>query len=173
MCRGPQLWSTSTWEVLRVLHGHASYVHQLAAVDGSPTSTATLVSCSADRTLRIWNIDRASYGFGECTEALEGHRDSVYCLAPFADVDGAIGSGSADTTVMVWLAQPGRPVRRLRVLRGHTRPVVTIAAAGNGRLVSLAPGCSIRLWDATGSGTELKLLTDAPVIVPKAPYRLH
>ena len=66
-----------------MLEGHSAYVWAMQPV-GTALDGQMLASCSADKTVRLWNCDPDDRtGFGECTMVAEGHRDSVYSMAVF------------------------------------------------------------------------------------------
>jgi WD40 repeat protein len=71
----------------------------------------TIVSGSADRTVKVWEAES-----GRLLRSLEGHTDSVRAVAVSPD-GRTIVSGSWDNTVKVWEAESGR---LLRSLEGHT-----------------------------------------------------
>jgi F-box/WD-40 domain protein 7 len=72
----------------------------------------SLVTASADSTVRIWDISSK-----RCTHVLEDHRRPVLSLA---STDDYIFSGSYDYTVRVW---DWATQRRVATLRGHTDAV--------------------------------------------------
>ena len=55
-----------------------------------------VISASADRTIRIWDVDR-----GVCLYTLNRHQSPVYSLA-FSCDGRLLASGSYDMTVNIW-----------------------------------------------------------------------
>jgi hypothetical protein len=86
-----------------------------------------------------------------CYRVLEGHRDSVYCLAAFAS--GLLASGSTDRTIIIWEEN-----HQVHVLRGHQDVVYALQSVGPNVLASAAMDATIRLWDI-GSGICFQTLT--------------
>jgi WD40 repeat protein len=72
-----------------------------------------------------------------------------------------IASASRDQTLILWDAQSGEPVHRLR---GHGGDVVNLAFSPNGkRLVSVCYNDrSLKLWDIPSGQDLLSLQTDGP-----------
>ena len=78
--------------------------------------------------MRVWNVRT-----GECTHTLQGHTNSVRCVA----FDGTtIVSGSGDGTVRIWRA-PYNTAECERVIEGHTNWVhrVWLCTAPNEHIV--------------------------------------
>jgi WD40 repeat protein len=103
-----QRLGVAEWERIlapRVLDAHASTVNDCAV---SPDS-AFIVSASADRTLRIWDVTT-----GRVRRILEGHRSHVYGCA--ISPDGRhVASVSADNTLKIWEVDNGECVSTLHV----------------------------------------------------------
>lgn len=110
--------------------------------DGEILATAHL-----DASLRLWEVRT---GLQICS--LEGHTDTVLCLAWDGDT---LASGSRDRSVCLWNVGLEEPPR---VLRGHEDAVTDLAWDG-GRLASAARDGRIRVWDAA-SGELLRTLGD-------------
>ncbi|XP_046387319.1 TAF5-like RNA polymerase II p300/CBP-associated factor-associated factor 65 kDa subunit 5L [Ischnura elegans] len=118
-----------------VLRGHSGAVQDVAF------SGNTLFSCSADTTLRAWNLTDHS-----CMAIYRGHSYPVWCM----DVCAwglYMASGSHDRTARLW--SPDR-VYSLRTYAGHGLDVDCIRFHPNG--IYLATGScdnSVRLWSVT------------------------
>ncbi len=132
--------------VLRVLSGHNDSVLCLAlSADGQK-----LVSGSADRTIKVWNLatDQEVY-------SLEAHADGVWGVALSAN-GRILVSGSRDQTIKVWDFSTGQ---KIGSLTGHTDYVTSVAISGDGRiLVSGSFDQSVKVWDLS-TGRELRTLT--------------
>lgn len=83
-----------------------------------------LFSASADKTIRVWNIDSR-----RCEYVLEDHARPVLSLATS---NGKLYSGSYDFTIKVWNLET---LQRVRTLSGHTDAVRALCVA-DGRIFS-------------------------------------
>jgi WD40 repeat protein/tRNA A-37 threonylcarbamoyl transferase component Bud32 len=83
----------TTWEI-RALHGHQDDVTGMAFL-----ADDTLVTASADGTLRHWDLATA------LAAVLRGHTDQIRAMAISKDGQ-LVASGSADRTVRVWAPPP-------------------------------------------------------------------
>gem|GEM_PF-415956 len=120
------------------LRGHQSSV---LAVAFSPDGQ-TIVSGSADNTLRLWNRQGEPIG-----EPFRGHQDSVWAVA-FSPDGQTIVSGSLDNTVRFWNRQ-GEPIGE--PLRGHQSSVLAVAFSPDGQtIVSGSADNTLRLWNRQG-----------------------
>lgn len=120
---------------LRTLGGHTDAVTCVALTpDGN-----WAVSTSADRTLRVWNINS-----GECLRTLFGHTDTVWDVALTPDGRTAV-SASKDANLCVWDVPRGE---LLRTLDGHEVPVTAVALTPDGNTaVSGGHLTAPRVWD--------------------------
>jgi len=133
-----ELWSWPAPKLLGKLEGHDDLVYDVAWL---PT-TATLVTASADRTVRLWDTKTR-----EVTATLTGHSGTVLALAVAPD-GTLLCSGSADHTIRVWDARSGK---LLRSLTNHLGPVHSLAfrARKNDEPLTLASAggdATVRLW---------------------------
>ncbi|KXZ47607.1 hypothetical protein GPECTOR_34g766 [Gonium pectorale] len=127
-----------------VLQGHTDWVRSLAYFpDGR-----RLVSCSRDRTVRIWSAHpqrgRLRDGAGD-----DGYHQSYVRSVAFNRDGSLLASGSDDCTVRLWDARTGEPRARLA---GHTDSVHSVAfnpAAAKfpaRQLASSGDDRTVRLW---------------------------
>jgi len=109
-----------------VLRGHHGTIRQAFELSGN-----RILSCSEDRTLRIWDATN-----GVCEHILKGHKEAVVgaCELP----DGKILSWSPDETFRIWDASTGKCLSVI-----HDR-----RAALTWRGIRL-PGWKILLWSQT------------------------
>jgi WD40 repeat protein len=118
---------------------HSNFVTSVAV---SP-SGRHVVSGSADKTLRLWDV-----ATGRLIRVIEGHALPVTAVA-FSPDERSVASGSADKTLKLWDVATGKLVRSFE---GHSDTVTSIAYSRDGRsLVSGSWDKTLRLWDvATG-----------------------
>src|SRR5215468_9521678 len=127
--RAPCPWLRPLWPsldtpggpLLRTLEGHADWVNGVA-VSGDGRLA---VSASADKTLKVWEVES-----GRLLRTLEGHADEVNGVAVSGDGRLAV-SASDDQTLKVWEVESGR---LLRTLEGHADWVTGVAVSRDGRL---------------------------------------
>jgi WD40 repeat protein len=126
----------------RVFEAHLNAVNAVAVLpDGR------IVSGSADRTLRVWDVES-----GASVATLHGHQGPVGAVAVLAD--GRIVSGARDNTLRVWSLESGTCTA---TFEGHKQRVNAVAVLADGRIVSASLDNSLRVWDVE-SGTTLAIL---------------
>ena len=110
----------------------------------------TLASGSLDKTVRLWDART-----GEHKKTLEGHSDSVRCVAFSPDgLTLASGGDIKDKTIRLWDV----PTGALRLtLDGNTNRVSSIAYSPDGATLASCSDGIIRIWDAR-SGKEQQVL---------------
>lgn len=129
--------------------------HTLQAHTGSVTGMAfaphtnQLVSVSADKTIKIWDLSYIQIQVLEIA-TLSGHEDTITTVA--FDSEGQLfATGSADGVVSLWDAQTHEQAAELQ---GHENTVAGLAFAIRGNLiVSGGHDNTVQLWD-TGVETE-------------------
>jgi WD40 repeat protein len=120
---------------MRTLNGHSDAVLSVAI---SPDSQV-LVSSSADRTIRIWNLSSYTQ-----PQILIGHSSWVNSVA-ISPNGNIIASGSADSTIKLWNLHTGE---LLRTLTGHSSAVLSVAISPDGEtLTSSSTDGKIKLWN--------------------------
>eukprot|EP00802_Teleaulax_amphioxeia_P011114 Tamp_11144.p1 GENE.Tamp_11144~~Tamp_11144.p1 ORF type:complete len:546 (+),score=114.45 Tamp_11144:55-1692(+) len=140
--------ATGPWKLRAELLGHEQDVR------GVNNSDTGLVTCSRDKTIRLWTpVDARSY---ESSQVLIGHEHFVACAVQLpaspAHPSGAIASGGYDRTmsgqtivkpvINIWEA--GAIVA---TLEGHTLTVCGIAVTPSGHMVSVSWDKTARVWD--------------------------
>lgn len=131
--------------LVRTLSGHADAVLGCAvSADG-----ATIVSTSADQTLKVWDGQSGAERF-----TLTGHAGRVLGCA--LSMDGAtIVSACEDGTLKVWDGQSG--VERF-TLSGHAGAVNGCAVTANGAtIVSASDDRTVKVWDGQSGAERLTL----------------
>ncbi|MGH8908290.1 MAG: hypothetical protein ACRD0K_17725 [Egibacteraceae bacterium] len=127
-------------ESARLTTGDTNLIFDVAF---SPDSTK-LVSASADKTVRLWDVATGA----PIGQPLTGHTDFVYGVAFSPDGRMIASAGGIDKTVRLWDAATGAPIGQ--PLTGHTHAVWGVAFSPDGRMIASA-GETVRLWNvATG-----------------------
>ena len=133
------------------LEGHTSAIWCMKA------SASTVLSCSADKTVRLWDL-RTS----KCVRTMEGHTDSVMSV----DMDGhcrTAVSGSFDGTVKLWDLGSGRCSETYMGDSGAVRDVV-MHESGSSFLSAAYDDYSVNAW-VVGS-TEAIMVADFTASCP-------
>lgn len=129
-------------ELLR-FEGHSDSVRAVAVVRGKDS----VISASADRTLRLWDLRT-----GAELRCFTGHAEEVTAVAVLPDGNHAI-SASADTTLRLWDLNSGEELRRYE---GHSDKVHCLAISSSGdRFISGSEDKTMSLWNVT-SGKEVR-----------------
>jgi len=129
------------------LKGHTGWVTAIAT--GSTESPDTVVSCSRDKSLIIWNLTREQDNetYGVPHRRMNGHAHYVQDVAISSDGQFAL-SGSWDGTLRLWDLQSGETTRRFV---GHSKDVLSVAfSADNRQIVSGSRDKTINLWNTLG-----------------------
>ena len=108
-------WKVTLWDArqtaapLQVLDGHENSVQALAYAP----QQLLLASGSADKTVRVWNLDTLSL-----KRSYSGPRDFVTSVA-FSQSGKLLAAGALDGRIQIWSVLSSR---RLRALSGHRGP---------------------------------------------------
>lgn len=145
------LFSTPSFSQYYTLHrtmgGHTGWVWSLAY---SPIKDNIIASCSADNTIKLWDIS-----MGICVSTMRGHSLDVYSVA-FSPDGQMLVSGSEDSTVKIWDARTGRC---LNTFREHKAWVHGVSFSKDGRFVASASGDNTcRVWDIDSGVCIAKLV---------------
>ncbi len=133
----------SSNDAIKIINGHEQKVMSVAfSHDGR-----RLISCSWDRTIRIWQVETA-----ECLLILHGHEDCVMS-AKFSPNGKMIASGSQDKTVRIWEIDSSKTLLHLL---GHDQNVYAIDFDPEGKtLATASEDKTVGLWDVeTGTRTQ-------------------
>ena len=97
-----------------------------------------LVSCSFDKSIRIWNLER-----NECTKTLHGHTDGVKFVESLPG--NRIVSASFDKLLKIWDLKTGQCVQ---TLAGHEHPIYCLKLlTGCGSYMATGSYETIKVWD--------------------------
>lgn len=143
----------ATGQLLHTLLGHQNAIASLAF----STDSRRLVSGSADKTVRVWNLADAK--FPEAA-TFAGHEAAVTGAA-FNSNATQVVSGAANNTVKLWDVATGE---ELKDFAGHTAAVVGVAMTPNNQLVISADADkTVRFWNPA-DGKQLRLITDTAAL---------
>jgi WD domain, G-beta repeat/APAF-1 helical domain len=118
---------------VRRFEGHDDAVAGLVVL-----SAGRFVSCSHDKTLRLWEAETALE-----LRRFEGHEGRVLCLARIDD--RRVASGSEDKTIRIWDVETGKEVGRIE---GHKGAVTCLGIFD--RQVVTIPGAPWQCWQRRG-----------------------
>ena len=135
-----KVWDLDTLLVKYDLVGHESSVWDVKILDND-----TFLTCSADKSIRLWNGKKEVQRFS-------GHTDVIRKLLVFPD-GSRFASASNDGTVKLWDLKSGRV---LQTLHGHESFVYDLTLLPNGDLVSVGEDRTIRVWR---DGSILQVIT--------------
>jgi WD40 repeat protein len=131
-------WKVADGTESRVIAGHTG------AVTGLSVAATTLVSTSADATVRLWNAST-----GAAVRSIN-HGAAVTAMGLAADGQ-RIASVGADKVIKLWNAADGAAAG---VLQGHAGAVTSLAFSSDGlRLISCG-GSDLRVWSVEGALLE-------------------
>ena len=140
-------------QLLHTLLGHQGTIASLAF----STDNRRLVSGSADKTVRVWDLADAK--FPEAA-TFAGHAAAITGAA-FNSNATQVVSSAANNTVKLWDVATGE---ELKDFVGHTAAVVGVAMTPNNQLViSAAADKTVRFWNPA-DGKQLRLITDTAVL---------
>lgn len=107
------------------LEGHSNSIRSIAvSLDGK-----TLASASADRTIKLWNLDTQ-----KPIATLSGHSDWVNSVA-FSSDGKTLASASRDRTIKLWNLYTQKPIV---TLTGHSNSVQGVAFSPDGKTLASA-----------------------------------
>ena len=131
--------------LLSTLAGHIETVEVVAVTPDGRRA----VSASADRTLKVWELET-----GRELHTLAGHTHLVRAVAVTPDGRRAV-SASEDQTLKVWELETGH---ELHTLAGHTGEITAVAVTPDGRrAVSASNDETLKVWELE-TGHELHIL---------------
>lgn len=140
------------------LYGHSGPVYAVSFAPSAtrskgevaPTNPRWLLSCSADKTIRLWSLD-----LWECTVVYKGHAQAVWDVkwGPFGYY---FVSGSHDKTARLWVTDR---IRQQRIFAGHDQDVDCVCFHPNSAYVFTASSDrTVRMWTVT-TGTAVRMFT--------------
>ncbi|MGC1310172.1 MAG: GUN4 domain-containing protein [Phormidesmis sp.] len=144
-----RLWRTGTDEQVRIFEGHDYAVRAIAiSSDGQ-----TLVSASADQTIKLWNLKTGALLRTIPVEATDGIVQTLLISA-----DGQrLATVTNRNTVQLWDAQTGQLIRTL-ANQANQRATIPLAFSPDGQTLATADtDHSVKLWRANSGARIITL----------------
>lgn len=138
-----------TWDLAKGEQTHVYEGHQ-APVLNVRFDEKYVVSCSKDKTIKVWSRSQLSRQAHTCIRTLRGHRAAVNAVQ---FVDKCIVSASGDRTIKIWNLDTGEC---LRSIEGHDRGIACIVFDGR-YITSGSSDLSVRIHNAV-SGEHVETL---------------
>lgn len=137
------LWDPLTGECLRSFDRHTNRVWSVVF----HPQGGLLASGGDDHTARLWDLQT-----GQCTKTFQGHSNAIYALALSPD-HRLLASGHEDQAIRLWdfegeaFAQGAALPHPVRILRGHTNRVFSLAFSPDGNfLASGSLDRTLKVW---------------------------
>ena len=163
-----KIWDIDHGRCEQTLLGHTGSITALCPL---PQRDNILVSASADKTIRVWEVLRLrSY----CRQILRGHTEAITCLA-YSLNTRTLHSGSLDGTIRIWESESVSSFLPTDCIQAHVGRVTALYLSNTGFHSAGEDGfIKIRRkrkqddqWDAKQYRPEL----DHPIVSMKAKYR--
>lgn len=139
-----RLWNQEN--LLATYTGHTEHINSLAF-----NRNKFFVSCSADKSLKIWSLGVGDISSAKRTVIAHTKDASVVKVSPDGKI---IASGSQDKTIKLWTTK----LKEKHILEGHRRGVWDLAFCGYERLLASSSGdLTIKLW-LVDNGTCVRTL---------------
>lgn len=140
------------------LFGHSGPVYMVSFAPSvtdrddaaAPTNVRWLLSCSEDKTVRLWSLD-----LWQCVVAYRGHDTPVWDIAwgPFGHYFATAGH---DKTARLWVTDR---IRQQRIFAGHDRDVDCVCFHPNSAYVFTGSSDrTVRMWAVT-TGNAVRMFT--------------
>ena len=104
-----------------------------------------LVSCSRDKTIKIWNVKDGKELF-----QLIGHTYTVFSIVTLPN--GLFASGSADNTITIWDLEERK---EMHTIKAHSGSVLSLRVLKNGNFASYSLDDTIKIWRKYGGDEPL------------------
>lgn len=124
-----QAFDTGSRAILKQWRGELGHRLPVHAVTWSPSVLTDLMSCSDDRTVRVWELTEDAAKWTGI-----GHEDYVRCGAYLPGQEGMVLSGSYDQTVRLWDTRQPRSAMTFK----HAAPVESLLPLNSSSLASAA-----------------------------------
>ena len=134
--RTVRLWNVARHEHIGTLKGHSDRVNSVTfSRDGD-----TLGSASNDGTIKVWDVATRRN-----TTTFEGHADGVGSVS-FSSRSNILAAGVNDGSIKLWDVASKGVIHDLDKGGSFT----SVAYSGDGSILALGSGNTVRLWDVSG-----------------------
>ena len=147
-----KVWNYEEGVCVHTIRVHKCWVRDILHL--ITPNNETLVSCSQDKTIKVWDLNRNSL-----VKTLTGHSGQVYCLLLLKT--GLVASGSQDRTIRVWNVDSGVCVF---TLQGHSDGVWALELTEKYELISCSSDKTIKMWSLNPTGCVKTLKESATCI---------
>nr|CAB3267768.1 WD repeat and SOCS box-containing protein 1 [Phallusia mammillata] len=146
-----KIWNTDTGEMVFNLSDHESRINGLTF---SPCGLPILVSCSLDKTLKVWDLGDD----GNMSLTITGHKLPISDCAFSPTNPHMLASVGMGKSVIVWKLIHKRSFELALRLRGHNNDVVACSWSPDGALLATASHDTTAIvWDPF-TGSQIALL---------------
>ncbi len=134
----PENGALLTWQLLRGVPGCSIEAPENGSNGIVVSDVGDLLAVASGSVIRLH--ETAS---GDILTCLEGHEDTITCLA-FSPRGNRLVSGSDDRTVRIWDVEEGREVI---CLRGHRSAVLAVAYSAAGDYIASGSEGEVHVWE--------------------------
>jgi WD40 repeat protein len=121
--------------LLTNLTGHTDAVLNLALL-----ANKSLISCSADKTILIWDLNN-----GKISKILRGHTNQIFCVCSIEN--DTLASSSLDWTIRIWNVRTGEVL--LKIQKKNFLYSFCLLLLSNGNLASGESDRVIKIYNVT------------------------
>ena len=139
-----QAFDTGSRAILKQWRGAHAHKQPVHVVRWSPKVLTDLMSCSDDRTVRLWDLTE-----DEAKWTGIGHEDYIRSGCFLQDQEGMIVSGSYDQTVRIWDTRQQHPALTFK----HASPIEHVLQLNSATLASAA-GNEVSILNIVAGKTE-------------------
>jgi WD40 repeat protein len=141
-----KIWTVNqeTWVCRQTLTGHTKAICQLAMLPNGD-----LASCSADSSIKVWNLAK-----GVCVKSLTTDKIDQVRVLRVLNVGERLASGTKDGVIKIWNLETCKCVK---TSQEHTKAVEDFELTPSGYLISASKDTLIKVWLLDNSNYTLPL----------------
>ncbi|KAI9290738.1 WD40 repeat-like protein [Neoconidiobolus thromboides FSU 785] len=141
----------ATLEALKTYVNLLGHLDRVWCVTWNPRHNNQLVSCSGDKTVRIWKQNMA--GNWICSNVLDGGHSRTIRSVAVSPVKDEMASAGFDSMTLVWEKEYNEQYGCIVTLEGHENEVKGVAYSRNGKLLATCSrDKSIWIWEVGPDG---------------------